>query len=312
MRSFLLLPIFFYTLLAPAPLHTATYYVNFQVRDSTGLYLPKVSLEDVKIFVDGAEKKPAYIFGQDLPMAIAIFFDVGPQMAPDEIRIDPLYLTRLQRARAVTLEMLDRLKTDYAMALYSYFYEPVRLVDFTNDAQSLENALRKLQPAVKHPVVTQPDAKTLVALEQGIEVLKNRDEKRKILMLFTYVMDPDSSKTLDMMARRLSRRNIALYVVSFGPRTASGPGFSTQERMNSFWFKKLIDGDDGGFYLTDLYREDLRELAFEIASRWNAMQTLAFEGPEVLAGKSLRIEMNRPHSKALSRSRVPFDIKPRQ
>ncbi len=288
-----------------APVNAATYYVNFQVRDSTGIYLPKVDLDEIKIFAGGVEQKPGYIFGSDLPAAIAVFYDVGPQMAPEEVNLNPFYQTRLQRSRAMTLEILDRLKTDYSITLYSYFYEPVRLVDFTSDAQSLENALRKLQPAGRGGI-TQEDARTSVALDRGIEVLKNRDEKRKFLVLFTYVMDMATSKALDSFARRLERHNIQLYVISFGPRNANGPGFSPQERLNSFWCKKLTDGGGGEFYLTDLYREDLRELAFEISSRWNATLTVAFEAAEDLSGKPLRIEVSRPHAKVFARGRVPF------
>src|SRR2546428_1797752 len=238
-------------LLYLAPLHAATYYVNFQVRDSTGLYLPKVDLEEIKIFVDGAEQKPEHIFGLDLPAAVAVFYDVGPQMAPEDVILNPLYRTPLQRSQAVTMEILDRLKTDYSMTLYSYYDEPVRLIDFTGDTAFLENALRKLQPG-KRGEITQRDARASVALDRGIEVLKNRDEKRKILVLFTYVMDMATSQALESIARRLERHNIQLYVISFGPRSATGPGFTPQERLNSYWFRKLTDSPGGAFYLTDL------------------------------------------------------------
>ena len=292
-------------LVFPPLLWAETYYVNFQVRDSAGLYLPSLSLEEVKLSVDGVEKKAAYLFGQDLPMAIAVFFDVGPRMAPDVITMNPYYRTPLQISRTLTLEILDNLKTDYSMALYSYFKEPVRLTDFTNDAEALEGALRGLKGAAQHVETEIPLARVSPALDRGIEVLKKRDEKRKVLLFFSYVMDQDTSGMLDILSRRLARHNIELYVLSFGPRTTTGPGFTPQERMSAFWYKKLTGTETSNFYLMDLYREDLRQLSFEIASRWNTTFTLAFESSEPLGGKPFKIELAKPQLKVVARRTLP-------
>ncbi|HEY2932184.1 MAG TPA: hypothetical protein VGK99_10595 [Acidobacteriota bacterium] len=286
-------------------LHAETYYVNFQVRDPAGLYIPKLSLEDLRLSVDGVEKQPAYLFGRDLPMAIAVFYDNGPSMAPEVFTMNPYYQTPLQRSSTMTLEILDNLKADYAMALYSYFQEPVRLTDFTSDAEMLERGLRNLRGMDKHVEVEVPLARLSIALDRGIEMLKKRDEKRKALLFFSYVMDQDTSHMLDSLPRRLARHNIELYVISFGPRSATGPGFTQQERMSAYWFRKLTDGETANFYLADMYREDLRQLSFEIASRWNTTFTLAFESNEPLGGKPFKIELAKPQMKVLARRTLP-------
>ncbi len=89
-------------------------------------------------------------------------------------------------------------------------------------------------------------------LGRGVDILKIRPEKRKVLVLVTATADRESLKNLDEYRDMLRITDIDLYVVSFGPRGIS-PASSSPARFNPHFFRKLVSETGGKFYLSGEY-----------------------------------------------------------
>ena len=61
-------------------------------------------------------------------------------------------------------------------------------------------------------------------LGRGVDLLKDRSERRKILVLFTAVVDRESYKNLEEYRQLLRHENVDVYVVSFARRFPTGVG----------------------------------------------------------------------------------------
>ncbi len=107
-------------------------------------------------------------------------------------------------------------------------------------------------------------------LGRGVDILKARPEKRKVLVLITATVDRESLKHLDEYRDMLRITDIDLYVVSFGPRGTS-PGSSPTEHFNPSYFRKLVSETGGKFYLSGGYvfpREFMNDLMTTLSNSY--------------------------------------------
>ena len=112
-------------------------------------------------------------------------------------------------------------------------------------------------------------------LGRGVDLLKDRSERRKILVLFTAVVDRESYKNLEEYRQLLRHENIEVYVVSFARRFPTGVGNTFEQRMNTYYFRNLVRETSGHFYISEelAYIDDV---FVDLKSRLANSYTLGF------------------------------------
>ena len=131
------------------------------------------------------------------------------------------------------------------------FYQELETVhDFTDQDWELIQSIQDMKPRPRGLDLENIPVGRF--LGRGVDILRTRSEKRKVLMLVTATADRESLKNLDEYRDMLRITDIDLYVVSFGPRAIS-PGSSSPARFNPYYFKKLVSETGGKFYLSGDY-----------------------------------------------------------
>jgi MoaA/NifB/PqqE/SkfB family radical SAM enzyme len=108
-----------------------------------------------------------------------------------------------------------------------------------------------------------------------VDWLRNRSEKRKILILFTTTVDRESYGNLEEYRDMLREADIELFVISYAPNRPSGIGRSFEERMNPYFFKKLVAETAGWVYIVGAYVY-LEDLFTDFKGRLNNHYTVGF------------------------------------
>jgi hypothetical protein len=112
-------------------------------------------------------------------------------------------------------------------------------------------------------------------LGRGVDFLRNRREKRKVLVLFTTTIDRDSVTNLREYQDMFRFSDVDLYVVSFASRSAFGPAYSGVEKVNRSSFLSLVGETGGSFYLSGEYTY-VDEFLDDLTSRLVNSYTIGF------------------------------------
>jgi hypothetical protein len=147
------------------------------------------------------------------------------------------------------------------------------LQDFTDDEFLLEDAISRMTPNSIELGHEEPEVGRAFAF--GLERLRDRPEKRKVLVLVTKTVDRETYRNMEEYQEVLRRYDIDLYVVSFALRNLSGPGVSFEQSMNTNFFRNLVNETGGRLYITGDYTK-VSQFMDDLKARLLNSYTLGF------------------------------------
>jgi hypothetical protein len=113
------------------------------------------------------------------------------------------------------------------------------------------------------------------AMATGVERLRKRQEKRKLMVFMTTTVDRESYRDLEEYKDLLRACDVDLYVISFAQRFPSGPGTTFEEKVNRLYFDTLIKETGGKLYLSSEYAF-ISEFTDDIKTRLANSYTIGF------------------------------------
>ncbi len=234
-------------------------YLTFSVVNRFGVYVRDLKRDEVELRLDGHPVDIGYLSSGDVDTAVAIFLENSPRTAEDSVSIPQL--GRINLIDRVRYELLDDFFPPLCrigrVMLAEFFDEIHILQDFTDDESYLLDALHKLQPHAEGIVFDQ--IRVGRVLGRGVDILKARPEKRKVLFLVTRTVDRESAGNLEEYQLMLRNTGVDVFVLSLAPRFVSGPGRSFEEKVNAYFFQNLVKETAGKAYMAGEYKfiEDL-------------------------------------------------------
>jgi hypothetical protein len=184
--------------------------------------------------------------------------------------------------------------------LAEFFSELTLLQSFTSEEQLLVNALNNMKPHFAGIVLNQIEVGRI--LGRGVDMLRDRPEKRKFLLLFTTTIDRESYRNLEEYQDMFRETDIDLFVISYAPRTMTGLGRTFEEKMNRYFFRKLVSVTGGYAYITGEFTY-MDELFTDLKSRLTNSYTIGFyvEPGEKYGEHSVELRVLRDRSKVTHR-----------
>jgi VWFA-related protein len=171
----------------------------------------------------------------------------------------------------------DHLVKNGTVMIAEFAKETKLLQDFTADEFRLQDAISRMEP---NSLELMPENNEVGrAFAFGLERLRKRPEKRKILVLITKTVDHESYKNMEEYQETLRRDDVDLYVVSFAPRFVSTLGATFEEKMNRFFFMNLVEETSGKLYLSGEYAF-ISEFTDDLKTRLENSYTLGFYPPD--------------------------------
>lgn len=282
-------------------------FLTFSAKDRNGIFLRDLKPGEVTLKV-GEETVDVRYFGhRDVDSAFAFLIENSPRTAkynvsmPQLGRINEVDQVRYYLSGGYLQSLLQG-----GVALVAEFYQELNVLqDFTPDEYLLSEALHRMKPHASGLDKERIPIGRMIG--RGVDMLRARPEKRKVLVLFTKTVDRDSLRHMDEYREMLRLFDVDFFVVSFASRPSGAVGRSHAEQANSFFFRGLADETAGRFYLTADY-VFLREFMDDLLSRLQNSYTLGFyvDPGESRAEYDVEIQIDRPGCDITARRKLVF------
>ena len=227
-------------------------FLNFSVKQKSGIYVRDLKQEEVKLHLDQEPVEIRYFGYQNVDTAFAIIVENSPRTARYNVS-RPHYgeVNIIDIVRYYLVDEIIPAVAELGEVWIGQFYQELETVhDFTDQDWELIQSIHDMKPRPRGLDLENIPVGRF--LGRGVDILRTRSEKRKVLMLVTATADRESLKNLDEYRDMLRITDIDLYVVSFGPRVTS-PGSSSPARFNPYYFRQLVSETGGKFYLSGEY-----------------------------------------------------------
>jgi hypothetical protein len=226
------------------------YFLTFAAKDRHGVYVRDLDREKVRITVGGEPVEVLFLGGRDVEASYAIVLENSPRTAQHpESRPQWGIVNPIDRIRYNLLDdFFNVLTVNGGEILIAQFFREFEVIqDFTREEDTLRYAVTDMR--LNASGVFTDDIEVGRALGRGFDLLKNREAKRKSLVLFTLTIDRTSYQHLEEYQQMLQRGDVDVYVLSYAPRFVSGSSSTFVEKMNAYFFRNLVAETAGRAYL---------------------------------------------------------------
>lgn len=234
-------------------------FLTFSVVNHYGIYVRDLERNEVELELDGHAVDVGYLSSGGTETAVAIFLENSPRTAENSVSIPQFgQINLIDRVRYELLDDFFPPLCRIGHVMLAEFFEDIDILqDFTDDESYLLDALNKLEPHANGIVMDQINVGRV--LGRGVDLLKARPERRKVLFLVTRTVDRESAGNLEEYELMLRNTGVDVFVLSLAPRFVSGTGTSFAEKVNAYFFKNLVKETAGRAYLAGEYKfiEDL-------------------------------------------------------
>ena len=214
--------------------------------------------EEVELKLDGRPVDVGYL-APAVDTAVAIYLENSPRTAENAVSVPQFgQINLIDRVRYAMLDDFFPPLTRTGHVMLAQFFDKIEILqDFTDDESYLLDALNRLQPNPEGIVFDQISIGRVIG--KGVDVLKARPERRKVLFLVTRTVDRKSASDLEEYQLMLRNTGVDLYVLSMAPQFVSGTGARFEEKINAYFFRNLVKETAGKAYLSGEYKfmEDL-------------------------------------------------------
>jgi VWFA-related protein len=280
-------------------------YLSLSVQQRKGMFVRDLKLKEVSLKLDGKPVEIRFFGSENVEAAIVLLVENSPRTARYAVSIPRL--GRINTVDKIRYRLMDTVLGQIVRlgpVLLAEFYKELNILqDFTQKDDLLIYQVHRMVP--KAEFLDRENIPIGRMLGRGVDLLRNRSEKRKILVLFTTSIDRDSVKNLDEYRDMLRFTDIDLFVVSFAPRSVTGPGFSGAERVSQACFRSLVSETGGVLYLSGEYVY-VTEFMEDLTARLLNSYTIGFYVPSAgeQSSHAVEIQVARPKCKLRYRRNV--------
>ena len=250
-------------------------YLTFSARDQNRIYFRDLKKEEIALYLDEQQVEIRYFGYRKVSTAFAFIIENSPRTAQYARSMPQMGQNNI--VDYVIYGLMDGVfppLVEMGPVMLAEFYKEFSIVqNFTTDDYLLDDVLVRMQP--NWSGMDKENIPVARMLGRGVDLLKDRNERRKILVLFTAVVDRESYKNLEEYRQLLRHENIEVYVVSFARRFATSVGNTFEQQMNTYYFRNLVKETSGYFYISEelAYIDDIW---LDLKSRLTNSYTLGF------------------------------------
>ncbi len=276
---------------------TRQVYVTASLVDRNHLFIENLTPDEVEISENGQPRKVEFLAMEQLPTVYGILIEraLMPQADVDAQSA----MAGATLPKDILFQLIDKYLGRQQVWIGSYQRDPEELLDFSSDSYLMKEAIQRL---------TGPDRAgesfLYPALFSAVQKLCERNEKRRVLLLFLEAMDSNTAGKIRPLRNLLASSNIELIAVSFTSRMSTRGGL--QPAMSDASLKELTDATAGEVYSAGLSREHPEDVVRRVLQQMRTLHTFGFESssPPDKPGK-LVIQCARPESRVKHHPVVP-------
>lgn len=283
---------------------TTQAFVTATLTDKRGLFIEDLDKQEIEILEDGQPRRLEFMAREEVPTLYGILFDRDLLQYEDNRHWGSnLEISRTNAAKNLAYQLIDKYMGRQTVWVGAYGRELQVVLDFSIDWFRAKDAIQRMPPGS-----TTPQPFLYSALYSSVMRMKDRNEKRRVLLLFLNLVDADTASKLKPLKNLLSASNVELFVVSFASQLGSGTGLNSS--MSNSVLKQLTQATAGEMFLAGDYRDHLDDVAQHIYNQLRTFYTFGFESESAAdAPARLTIRCTRPGSRVRCHPNVPVIVR---
>ncbi len=226
--------------------------LNATITDRSGKAVSGLGQKLFKVFEEGVEQEITAFSAEETPFAVVILLDVSGSMEQ-----------RVSLARSAAIQFLSGLRAEDQAAIYS-FDSKVKLVQDFSNSRDLRDLFYELK------------ANGMTSLNDAIftaaEVLANRPEKRRAIVVLSDGADTMSRRSADKALQAASAVSASIYTVDM-----SGVADNSRGRLQNQGVLKNFAEKTGGRFVATPGGIAMRDTFKRIVEELGSQYTLAFQ-----------------------------------
>ncbi len=226
-------------------LETNLVVMNVTITDALGHHVSGLKMEDFKVLEDGAPQKLQLFNVDEMPFAAAILLDASGSME-----------RKMSFSRAACATFIDGIREGDVFSIYSFSGTKVKLHQDFTEVRDIPDSIWDMRADSLTPLYD--------AIVKSSDALKNRDERRRAILLVSDGGDTNSRASLDDAVRKASDANVTIYAVDLSDANVYKTGTKDfgMEAMKSMSAKTggRFFKTPGGTALRDAFGDTVEEL----------------------------------------------------
>lgn len=231
---------------------SATVVINATVFDRDGKVVGGIGREQFSVYENGTRQEISFFSAADTPFAAVILIDSSGSME-----------TRISMARAAAINFLDGIRVNDNVAIYR-FASKVELVQDFSGSRDISEKIFDIR------------ADGMTALNDSIfkaaEELKNRDEKRRAIVVLSDGEDTFSGRSADRALKAALEAGALIYTIDM-----SAINDNSRRRMQNQGVLKNLAEKSGGRFISTPAGAALRQAFTTIVEELGVQYTLGYE-----------------------------------
>jgi Ca-activated chloride channel family protein len=275
-------------------LSTEQVVVNVTVKDAKGKYVTGLDQQAFALLEDGKAQEIAKFLGEDAPLAVAVVIDTsGSTLDKDMDRI----------VKSV-LDLANRLHPDDVLAIYAFGDGGVQQIrDYASSIRDLKPLLKQLKGKGDTPLYD--------AVLRATADLRQREERRRAMILISDGADTTSQKTLHEAGRETFLAGVSIYSVDLV--NTKGEARRSPERQAGATALRQLAEETGGRYITatggffTTSRGQLKKIFTDLIDEWHKQYTMIYEPANARrAGRWRTIRVTMEQADLSARTRLGY------
>jgi VWFA-related protein len=280
---------------------TREVFVTATFEDKRQLLIEDLQRQEIEILENDKPRQIEFMARDEVPTVYGILFDRSILPEKEEnyrggnIPPQPGGGT----AKSLAYEMIDKYLGRQTLWVGSYERELRVALDYSTDGFRAKDAIQRLTGrASDEPFLYS-------ALISSVMKMKDRHEKRRVLIVFMSVVDSDTAGKLKPLKNLLTASNVEVFLVSFAPVAAFGR-VSPMPVINQASVRELAQSTAGEAFFAADFREHPDDVSRRILNVLRTFYTFGFESesPSDKPGR-LTVRCLRPGAKVRSHSTIP-------
>ncbi|MBK9153158.1 MAG: VWA domain-containing protein [Chloracidobacterium sp.] len=231
---------------------SATVLINTTVFDRDGKAVGGLARDQFSVFENGTRQEISYFSAADTPFAAVILIDSSGSME-----------SRISMARAAAINFLDGIRESDNVAIYRFASKVELVQDFSGSRDISERIFD-----IKADGMTALNDSIFKAAEQ----LKNREEKRRAIVVLSDGEDTFSGRSADRALRAALEAGALIYTIDM-----SAIEHNSRRRMQNQGVLKNFAEKSGGRFIATPAGAALREAFKTIVEELGVQYTLGYE-----------------------------------
>jgi VWFA-related protein len=301
--------ILFLILLFTALLPLASYaqprqvFVTASLIDKRDLFIENLERQEVQILENDQPRNIEFMARDEVPAVYGLLFDRSLMPEHEETpRFDSRQgVSTSSAVKSLAYALIDKYLGKQTLWVGVYDRELQVLLDFSPDTFRAKDAIQKISGRY-----TTESSFLYSALYSSVMRMKDRNEKRRVLIAFLDVTDYETTEKLKPLKNLLSSSNIEVFYISYATKLGGRSG-DLNPVMNQAALKDLARATAGDTFFAADYREHIEDVIRRICDQLRTFYTFGFESQApVDKPAKLTIRCTRPGSRVKSHPNVPI------